>query len=252
MKKFKLKKVRKIKISTKISILILILIVCVYFLITYINKNVYPVLMNYAKADAKKMALLIMDNSVNEEILNALKEEDIFSVSKNKTGEVSDIDFNPVIVNKVLSITTSTVKKNLENLERGNIENITFINKDDYDIKNLKNGVISEIPVGLSLNNALLANIGPKIPVKINLVGNVVSYASTKIHNYGINNALVEVYAHVEVTEEVIIPLSTSKIKVRNDIPIAIKIVQGTVPDYYSNSNLGKNSNTLSLPIEID
>ena len=45
-------------------------------------------------------------------------------------------------------------------------------------------------------------------------------------------------YAHIEVTEEVIIPFNTKQIKVVNDIPIAIKIVQGKVPNYY-NSKYG-------------
>ena len=60
--------------------------------------------MKYATVDAKKMALLIIENSVNDKVINTLNEEDIFEVSKNKDGEVSDIDFNPVVVNKVLII----------------------------------------------------------------------------------------------------------------------------------------------------
>lgn len=252
MKRIKLKKIKKKKISTKISILILLIFICIYFLLNYINNKMYPVLMKYAMSDAKKMALTIMENSMNDEILKVIKEEEIFSVSKNKNGEVSNIDFNPLVVNKVLSMTTNVVSNNLKNVEKGNVEGLTFINNDDYDLKKLKNGVISELPVGLSLDNALLSNIGPKVPVKINLVGNVVSYVSTKVENYGINNALIGVYAHVEVTEEVVIPFSSKSIKVNNDIPLAIKIVQGTVPDYYTSSDLNKNSSMLSLPIDVD
>ena len=57
---------------------------------------------------------------------------------------------------------------------------------------------------------------------------------------------------NVEVTEEVIIPFNSKEVTVWNDIPIAIKIVQGRVPDYYNDGALNKNSSSLSVPIDID
>ena len=129
---------------------------------------------------------------------------------------------------------------------------ISFINSEEYNIKNLKNGVISEIPMGIISNNVLLSNIGPKIPVKLNLIGNVVSSVETTVKNYGINSALIEIYAKVEVTEEVIIPFQTERIKIVNNIPVAIKIINGKVPDYYRDGKLSTSSNILSIPIETD
>ena len=199
-------------------------------------------------ADAKKLALTIMENSVDEKIINILTEEDIFYVSKNNNGEVSDIDFNPVVVNKVLNETTRVVNDNLKNIEMGKVDKITYINKDDYNIKNLKNGVITELPIGIATNNSLLANIGPKIPVKLSMSGNVISNVYTKTKTYGINSIMVEVYAHIEVNEEVIIPFYSKEVKVQNNIPIAIKILQGKVPEYYS--GLNKESSTFSIPID--
>lgn len=207
--------------------------------------------MQFAKIDTEKMAVAIMSNSINDDILNTLSREDIFNITKNNDGEVSSVDFNPVVVNKVLLMTSSAVSNNLKNIEKGNIKNLTFLNTDDYNLKKLKNGVISEIPMGIITNNALLSNLGPKIPVKINLIGNVISNVNAKVKNYGINSAIVEIYAHVEVTEEVVIPFSTQQIKVENDIPIAIKIIQGKVPNYYNNA-LEKNSSSLSIPIDVD
>ena len=49
--------------------------------------------------------------------------------------------------------------------------------------------------MGIITNNALLSNLGPKVPVKINLVGNVISNVGTKVENYGINSIMVEVYS---------------------------------------------------------
>ncbi len=251
MKKIRLRSHKKIKLSTKISTIIVLLIISAYILIDYCGNKVLPVIMNQAKIDCKKMAILTIKNSLNDDVLSIL-DDNMYDVIQNSNGEIQTIDFNPIMVNKFLSATTSVVSENLKKLEKGEIDDISFISSDDYNIKNLKNGVISEIPMGIISNNVLLSNIGPKIPVKLNLIGNVVSNVETNISNYGINSALVEIYAKVEVTEEVIIPFQTERIKIVNNIPVAIKIINGSVPEYFSSGKLSGSSNILSIPIETD
>lgn len=252
MKKIRLKSKKDIKLSTKITTIIIIIVISIYMFLNYCGKKVFPVIMKQALIDSKKMAITIIKNSLNDDVLSVLDTDELFYIIKNDTGEVQTIDFNPVIVNRFLSKTTSIVSENLKNIENGKISDISFINSDDYNIKNLKNGVISEIPMGIITNNVLLSNLGPKVPVKLNLIGNVVSSIETNISNYGINNAIVEIYAKVEVTEEVIIPFQTKRVKITNNIPVAIKIIQGRVPNYYSDGKLNSSSNILSIPIETN
>ena len=251
MKRVHLRSHKKMKISTKISITIILILISTCLLINYSGKKFLPVIMNQANIDCKKMAIVTIKNSLNDDVLKIL-DDDMYNVIQNKDGEIQTIDFNPVIVNKFLSSTTSIVSNNLKKIEKGKINDISFINSEEYNIKNLKNGVISEIPMGIISNNVLLSNIGPKIPVKLNLIGNVVSSVETTVKNYGINSALIEIYAKVEVTEEVIIPFQTERIKIVNNIPVAIKIINGKVPDYYSDGKLSTSSNILSIPIETD
>lgn len=250
MKKIRLKSHKKLKTSTKISTIILLLIISVILFLNYANKKILPVIMKQAQIDSKKMAIIIIKNSVNDDVLNILEEDDMFNVIQSNNGEIQSIDFNPVIINKFLNKTTKVVSENLKNVETGNIDGISFINNEDYDIKKLKNGVISEIPLGIITNNVLLSNLGPKVPVKINLIGNVVSSIETSVSNYGLNSALIKVYANVEVTEQIIIPFTTKDIKIVNKVPIAIKVIQGKVPEYYSDGKLNNSSNILSIPIE--
>ena len=56
--------------------------------------------------------------------------------------------------------------------------------------------------------------MGPKVPVKLSIIGDIVSTINTKVTNYGINNAIIEVSVLVEVEELVILPITTKKIKV--------------------------------------
>jgi len=231
MRKIKLKKRRKVKTSTKISTIIVFLIIGTYIFINYCGKSVLPTIMKEAKIDCKKMAISVIKNSLNDEVLKTL-DDNMYNIVQNNNGEIQTIDFNPIIVNRFLTKTTGVVTNNLKKLETSG------------------NGVITEIPMGIITNNVLLSNLGPKVPVKINLVGSVVSNIETKVRNYGINNAMIEIVAKVEVTEEVIIPFQTETIKITNEVPVAIKIINGTVPEYFSNGKLTESSNILSIPIE--
>ena len=251
MKKIRLKSHKKIKVSTKISTVFLFLFIATYLFINFCGKKVLPVIMRQALVDSKKMALLMIKNSLNDDVLDIL-DGSMYEIVQNKNGEIQTIDFNPKIVNKFLTKTTSVVNENLKKIEKGNINDISFIDTSKYDLKKIKNGVISEIPMGIITNNPLLSNLGPKVPVKLNLIGNVVSNIKTNVRNYGINNALIEVFVVVEVTEEVIIPFQTKQIKIVNEIPVAMKIINGSIPEYYSNGRLSESSNILSIPIEND
>lgn len=245
MNRVKLKK-KKNKSTSTVSIIIILVITVTILLLNHFSNKAYPMIMKVAEEEGKKMAVLTIKNSVNDEILNILNESELFSVIQDNSGQIQEVNYNSVIINKVLSKTTSVVSNNLKKIEKGEVNDLSFIDKQEYDINDLKNGVIANIPVGVVTNNILLNNIGPRIPVKINLVGNVVSSIDTDISNYGLNSALVKINAKVEVTEAIILPFKTKKIKIVNNVPLSIKIIQGKVPDYYSNGKL----NSVTVPIE--
>ena len=60
-------------------------------------------------------------------------------------------------------------------------------------MNSLKKGIIYEIPFGVVFNNSLLANMGPSIPVRLQLSGNINSYLKTKCKKLWYNNALIEI-----------------------------------------------------------
>ena len=188
-----------------------------------------------------------INKAIEKNVATDLVIEDLYIVSKKENNEITSVDFNPAIVNKVLTKVTSSVQMNLKNLEEGNLDLLEA--SDDvliyYDKENLKKGIIFRIPSGIVFNNSLLTNIGPKIPVRFTLVGDVLSGINTKVTNYGINNALLEVSVNIKLTLKVILPISTKEVNVETNVPIAIKMIQGNVPNYYSN---GLNSN-FSIPL---
>ena len=113
----------------------------------------------------------------------------------------------------------------------------------------LKKGIIFEIPSGLVFENTFFSNLGPTIPIKLNLVGDIISEVTTKVTNYGINNALIEVRICIKLTEQVILPLATNRIEIESSVPVALKLIQGTVPNYYLNG-ISNSSNSLTIPTQ--
>lgn len=241
---------RKKIVIKKINLLIfsfVLVFIIIILLFKIIDERINPILFDYATLESRKFASIIINKAIEKNVATDLVIEDLYIVSKKENNEITSVDFNPAIVNKVLTKVTSSVQMNLKNLEEGNLDLLEA--SDDvliyYDKENLKKGIIFRIPSGIVFNNSLLTNIGPKIPVRFTLVGDVLSGINTKVTNYGINNALLEVSVNIKLTLKVILPISTKEVNVETNVPIAIKMIQGNVPNYYSN---GLNSN-FSIPL---
>lgn len=252
MRRMRLK--RKIKMFNKpinvIVFIIIIFIIAFFLLLKVVNLKVNPVLFEYAELESRKLASIIINNAVAKNVTENIDIDELFIITRDSNNEIKTIDFNPLTVNKILTKVTNSVQINLKYIEQGKVELLTLTTDEliDYDIDKLKKGIIYEIPTGVIFNNSFLSNLGPKLPVKLCLAGDIISHINTKVTNYGINNALIEVGVVLELKEQVILPFMSERIKIECEIPVAIKLIQGTVPNYYFNG-LDKNSPSVTLPI---
>ena len=105
----------------------------------------------------------------------------------------------------------------------------------DFNIDLLEKGIIFEIPTGIMSDSIFLKNLGPKIPVKLSLIGDVSTGFSTKIEEYGINNALLKLMIDISVSTKIVMPIVSEELNIDCSIPIAVKVVQGKIPNYYIN-----------------
>mgnify|MGYP000067100612 CR=1 FL=1 len=178
-----------------------------------------------------------------EEYLHGTASE-ILEVIDEIKGEIVLIDFNSKNTSKILSTITSLIELNLRAIEEGKIDmlELPLNSLDAYDMDLLDKGIITYIPFGMVTGSSLLYNLGPKIPVKLSLVGDVVTGFSTDVTEYGINNALIKLMIDVKVDTRVILPIISEEINIDASIPIAMKVVQGKIPDYYMNGFSSKSN----------
>ncbi len=233
-KSFKPRKRRIFKRDILMITLVMIFLTT-FFLFSILSKKISPVLLNYASSKAKNIATLMITQAVNKEVLSKMETDNLFNVSKDENNGIKSIDLNPVTTNTLLNEITNHVQDYIQKLEEGDIDNLGVSDSifSNLDKSKLKEGIIYEIPGGLIFKNPLLANLGPKIPVRIDLIGEVISDLKTSITNYGINNALVKVTVYVEVTMKVLLPFASEEMKAETNIPITMRLIQGTVPEFY-------------------
>ncbi|MCA1031613.1 sporulation protein YunB [Bacillus timonensis] len=213
-----------------------------------INKGIEPTLMRYAENETKRIATLVIKNAITKQINeDELNQEELVIIEKDANGKITSAGFNTSVIQRVLAKTTNNVERYLKFVNEGNIDALELPDVEiEKDEKTKREGFFYEIPLGQATNNALLGNLGPRVPVRFFVIGDVMSDVKTEVEPFGINNALYKISIHLEVSVQVIIPFSTKEIVVPTNIPIVLRSINGDVPQYYNNG--GDDSPALELP----
>lgn len=220
-----------------------------FFLLEIVGRKLNPILSRYVNIEANRFANNVVNSAVNEIIVQNY-DDDLFEMKQNSKGEIEMLDYNTKKVNKLLLEITNKIQRKLTDLEEGKIAELEISNNFKLkDFTKIKDGVLCEVPIGVLNGNTLFANFGPNIPIKMSFIGQVQSNLETKINSYGINNIVIETNVVVEVEEQITMPTTSEKSLLKIKAPLTIKIVKGTVPDYYA-SNFERSSNAISLPLE--
>lgn len=162
-------------------------------------------------------------NIPNEEGLKLIE------VIKNSKEEIVEVDFN---INECKKIMQSII-------HYMNISTKGFNEK----------GYKMYIPLGYLSDSPLLLNLGPKIPINAKTTDVAMGNVKTTIKEYGINNALVEIYIEILLKVDTILPLEKREQDVTYETLVASKIITGSVPNFY-NGTFTKESARINLPID--
>lgn len=210
---------KKSKVGVMISrgiMLIAMSIVMSLVALKYFSVRANTVLLPMAEGKLRKIVSTIINSSTN----NLTFDSSLFTMDKDQNNEIRMINYNSYEVTKLINEVTCNIEMELDKLNENKGSEL-----DKY--------VISEVPFGSIFNSSFLRRLGPKIPLKAEMVGSIVSNIETEVKPYGINNAYVETRIFLEVTAIIYLPFVSKEIKISNIIPISINIVQGSVPQGY-------------------
>ena len=152
--------------------------------------------------------------------------EDIIVIEKNVNDEIVSLDFDNTKINEFNLKVSENIQKRLMKLEKNKKNNLT---EKYYEGKV---DIIYNVPMSIIYDVPILVGIGPKVPFKLDVLGNVFTEILTNIKDYGINNSLIEMQLKIKINVQIILPFSSKNIIVENKIPLKTKIIQRKIPEY--------------------
>ena len=221
----------EIKLRDKIAFIFLLILLVMLIIFKIINSKVTPILVNYAEVETERIAMAVINKSITS-FLDDERLNNLVLTTVNDNDEIISVDFDSKVVNSVLYDITNSIENDLILIDNGKLDEIGIPISNFYE-KNDVSGIVYYIPFGVVTGSSVIADIGPKIPVKNKLVGSVYSNVKTEVMEYGINNAIIKIYIEVEVKEQVILPFLSKKVTIKSNVPVLMKMVQGKIPSVY-------------------
>lgn len=207
----------------KLLITFILLIIFTFIILVFLSNKVMPFYMNYSEAEMKRVVTTVINKSVTEEVTNQLEVDSLFVLKKENDNTII-VDFDPVIVNRVMSKISDVVYNNLKLISKKDKLTLEKYNLDESYFY---------IPSGIIFNTTMLNNVGPRIPINLEIISSVNPNLKTEVTEYGINNSLIEVYINVIVDVKMILPMYSNTMQIVVVLPLAVKLIQGEVPKYY-------------------
>lgn len=224
--KIRLKKYKNITGSDITLLIMIIVLIISYIMLKVFTIKSEKILLNYAENKSKELSQLLVNNALEEIIIDA-NVEDIINLEKNQNNEIISLDFNNVKINEIELKISKNIQKNLKKLEENKKNSLTEKYYDD------KIDIIYEVPMSIIYDVPILVGIGPKVPFKLDVLGNVKTNVITNIKEYGINNSLVELILNMKINIQIILPFSSKNIVIESNVPLKTKVIQGKIPTYY-------------------
>lgn len=198
-----------------IRLIILISIILItMILLKMFSTRTEGILIKYAKNKSINSMSQIVDKTIRS-IMEKNEFDEILYIENNEEINQTYLNFDNNKINRILNLSTKKIYESIKEIERTN--------------------KIYNISSGLLIKNHLLNNLGPSIPYKIDLLGEVNTNAYTKIKEYGINNSMVEIILDIKIEFQVLLPFVTDTFKIEKEIILDSKIIQGNIPNYYAN-----------------
>ena len=201
-------------------------------LIKYFSYKIKPGLNKYVISEVERIITLIINDSVDQE-LNKINNNLVLNKEINNDN-VSLYNINMIEINKVQNNINKRIQNNIKMVSLGKINKLDkyFDSMSDIDYENLCDGVVYYISSGNLSGSLFTNNLGPKIPIKFLLDGSVISNTKSRVFEYGINNAMIEIKIDIRVSIVVNMPYVTKKVTVKTSNIIFNEIIDFPVQQH--------------------
>lgn len=225
-----------------LPILFVFVVISVALMFYLVNVRLTPIYLDYAEVQSKKVASLVVSRAIISRNADLMDAKDIIvEVPSDSPNTTVTNQFNTAVISQVQAEITTMVQTQLEQAEKGNLDNLPILDDIEYDPDEMEDngGIVFLVPLGQATNIPLIGNLGPKIPIRFHIIGNLQSNVVYDITEFGINNALIDVSIIITVNVQVIVPLATKTTVIEQKIPVALGIISSPVPQIYTRGGEG-------------
>lgn len=204
--------------------------ICFIFFITaslkYLNTYIEPRLQAIAK---QHVGFAI--NNIVKEVLKDMEynHEELSASTLDDKGNVVSVEYNSYKLNQLLYSALNTIDDALKAAQDGKIDPTT-------EEVFYEDGIIYQVPLGALTRISFFSTLGPRIPVKMNMLNDVTGEIQTSSEPYGVNNTMVKVVLSVQIRAQVITVLGVGELETKTEVPIIMQLVNGRVPVYLPNT----------------
>ena len=222
---------------------VIIFIIIILFSLWLIDRGIRPALMDIAELKTTEFATRTINSAVKS--TEQMNFDDLIEMEMDNNGNVATLGWKSDVVNEALRTATERAEYFLYGMNKGK-----ELDVDDPDLDPIEFGdsveeladkdpTVVEVPLGQATGNTVLANLGPKVPVHFEIVGNLQSDVVHEVKEFGVNAALFEIYIPVTVNMQIVIPFSTTTTEISTKVFVDSRVIMGDVPEFFSDGDGG-------------
>lgn len=206
---------------------LLCLLVCIALIVggvLMVERNLTRVVLSLAQAQARAMAVRILNESAAELLsTGAVTYDALMNVVSDTSGQVRLIQANTPEMNRLAAQVSLLAQSKLQDAR----------------------DQVVRIPLGSALGLTLFAGAGPRIEVRVLPVGSVHADFLTTFQSAGINQTRHQVSLVLTAQVQLVIPTGAKTVSVNTQVAMAESIIVGEVPETFT--DVGNDLDMLDL-----
>jgi len=185
-----------------------IIIIVFYLIFNFIEDRLTPNILAIAETQAKNIAIEVINKTVKEKIAKDVQYEDLISIHKDTSGQITLVQINTIKINQLEAETMLEVVNVLRDVTMQGVS----------------------IPIGVATGSKLLSNYGPEIKVPLMPLGTAQVNTIEDFEEAGINQTRHRILFEITAYIRIVLPYMDSQITVKTDVPLTETIIIGDVP----------------------
>ena len=190
----------------------------------FIERNLTKVVLSLAQAQARSMAVQVLNESAAELLATgSVTYDKLMNVTTDASGQVRLIQANTPEMNRLATAASLLAQEKLQ----------------------AKGDQVVKVPLGSALGLTIFGGAGPKMSVRILPVGSVHGEFHTDFQTAGINQTRHRVTLVLTAKVQLVVPTGAKTVEVSTQVAMAESIIVGEVPDTFT--DVGDDMDMLDL-----